>query len=77
MILSHARRAWQWGSLRTQQAERKLVLCMSWHLMGCGLKQDPDQRDQSPVEAEWERKKAGFQLPEYIESDLGFFLPCN
>lgn len=59
------------GNLRAQQAESKLVLCMNWHLMGCGLKQNPDQMDQSPVEAEWGRKKADFQLPEYTEPDLG------
>lgn len=29
------------------------------------------------MEAEWERKKAGFQLPECIEPDLGLFLPCS
>ena len=47
---------------------------MSWHLMSCGLKQDPVQRDQSAMEAEWGRETAGFQLPEFIRPDLKFFL---
>lgn len=65
--------AGSWGSL-IQQAESKRVLRMSWHLMSCGLKQDPVQRDQSPMEAEWRRETAGFQLPECTGPDLKFFL---
>lgn len=65
--------AGSWGSL-IHQAESKWVLRMSWHLMGCGLKQDPVQRDQSAMEAEWRRETAGFQLPECIGPDLKFFL---
>lgn len=56
------------GSLGAQQAESKPVLCM-----GCGSKQDPDRRDQSPGEAKCGRKEAGFQLPEDTEPDLGLF----
>lgn len=60
-----------------QQAESKLVLRMSWHLMSCGLKQDPDQRDQSAVEAEWGWETAGFQLPECTGPDLKLFWACS
>lgn len=38
------------SGLRDQQAESKSVLHVTWHLMGCGLKQGPDQMDQLPVE---------------------------
>lgn len=49
------------GGRLAQQAESKLVLCMSWHLMSCGLKQNPDQRDRSAVEAAWGRQAPSFQ----------------
>ena len=65
-----------WGSL-AQQAESKLVLRMSWHRMSCGLKQDPDQRDQSAVEAECGWETAGFQLPECTGPELKLFWTRN